>query len=221
MKAQKAKLIGVTCGILCAVCVALYVASVRGEAEQLRAEALARYGGEQVEVCVATRDIAPGETIVVSAVEMRTWLAELLPDDAVTSIEDVVGLQAASSILEGEVISMRRFGNNSALIDVPTGYTALSVPTKEVQAVGGAISPGSLVDIYATGNSSTELIGKRVLVLATSLTSGSVTSGTTAWITLAVQPEAVEELVVAANTIDLYFTLPGQSSTASDNEGDD
>ena len=36
---------------------------VRGEAERARADALARYGGDQVEVCVAKRDIAAGETV--------------------------------------------------------------------------------------------------------------------------------------------------------------
>ena len=52
---------GIACGVLCAACVLAYLTSVRGEADAARAEALARYGGEQVEVCVARRDVAAGE----------------------------------------------------------------------------------------------------------------------------------------------------------------
>ena len=213
MRGLKTKVAGVVCGIVCATCVALYLAGVRGEADQVRAEMLERYGGEQVEVCVAARDIAPGETIDASAVEIKTWIADLLPEEAATSLDDVIGLQASSSILEGEVVSLRRFGNQSDLIDVPSGFTAVSVPARDVQAVGGALSPGSLVDVYATGNASTDLIGSAVLVLATSTTSeSSSSSSSVSWITLAVKPESVEEFVFAAQTTDLYFTLPGKSA---------
>ena len=46
-----------------------------------RADALARYGGDQVEVCVAKRDIAAGETVDSGAIETRLWVADLLPPE--------------------------------------------------------------------------------------------------------------------------------------------
>ena len=61
MKRKRSILIGLACGVLCAVCVAAYVMQVDEQASAVRAEALARYGGEQIEVCVAKRDIAAGE----------------------------------------------------------------------------------------------------------------------------------------------------------------
>ena len=69
MKQRQLMIIAVACGLVCAACIALFMVKVQGEASAARAEALARYGGEQVEVCVATRDVAAGERIDVSAME--------------------------------------------------------------------------------------------------------------------------------------------------------
>ena len=60
MAINKTKWGALACGLCCALCVALYLASVRGEVDAARAEALERYGGDQVEVCVAKRDMAAG-----------------------------------------------------------------------------------------------------------------------------------------------------------------
>ena len=51
---------GVISGIVCAAAVFAYTQSVTAQADQERAEALSRYGGEQVEVVVAKRNILPG-----------------------------------------------------------------------------------------------------------------------------------------------------------------
>ena len=50
MRRNKTAAAGAICGVLCALCVLGYTQSVRGEAERARADALARYGGDQVEV---------------------------------------------------------------------------------------------------------------------------------------------------------------------------
>ena len=168
MRRNKTAAAGAICGVLCALCVLGYTQSVRGEAERARADALARYGGDQVEVCVAKRDIAAGETVDSGAVET---------------------------------------------IDVPDGKVAISVPAKDVQAVGGAVSAGSSVDVYATGSAATQALARGVSVLATSAgtddrqASGSASKVT--WVTLAVDPNQVEELVSAAQKTELYLTLPG------------
>ena len=68
---KKTLIICLISGVLCAACVLLYANSVRSSAESARKEALARYGGEQIEVCVATKDIASGCTIDATNVETR------------------------------------------------------------------------------------------------------------------------------------------------------
>ena len=144
MKRSRTTIIGIACGLACAACVFAYAQGVRGEADAARAEALARYGGEQLEVCVAKRDIAAGESVDASAVETRLWVADLLPAEAFRSSDDVVGKKASSTILAGEVLSERRFRDAGSRLDVPEGLTALSVPAKDVQAVGGAVAGGRL-----------------------------------------------------------------------------
>lgn len=212
MKVNKSTLVGVVCAVCCAACVALYLAHVNQQAESERAEALARYGGEQIEVLVATRNIAAGETVTEGSVDVQLWLADLLPEGAVTSADEVVGKQLGSSILKGEVVSTQRLSKTSSDFEVPEGMAAVSVPTRDVQALGGALQPGMSVQVYATGASSTSLLIKDALVLETSLAdSGSLTSSSSAWVTLAVPAESVQELVAAAQNLELYFVLLGKS----------
>ncbi len=211
MKRKRALAASVACGIACAVCVFAYTQGVRGEVEQARADALARYGGDQVEVCVAKRDIAAGETVDAASVETKLWVSDLLPPDAVRLSSEVVGSKASSVILSGEVLSTRRFRADASSIDVPANMTAISVPAKDVQAVGGAVSVGVRVDVYATGSSSTQALVRGVQVLATSAKSSSSASSNDAkvsWVTVAVPDEQVQELVAAAQKTDLYFTIP-------------
>ena len=225
MKQKQLIAIAIACGVLCALCIGLFLTSVQGEAEAARAEALARYGGEQVEVCVATRNIVAGERLDLSAVETKLWVADLLPEGAVRTSSDAVGKTATSSIFKGEVILSGRFETGHDSLDVPSGKQAVSVPAKAVQAVGGAISPGMSVDIYALGDTSTSAIAKDVSVLDTSVgKSGSLVSSENGWITLAVDPENVQEIIAASGRTTLYFTLPGatvESGDAADDQAAD
>lgn len=210
MKRTRTVIVGIVCGIACAACVLLYLQDVGARAEAARAEALDRFGGDQLEVCVAKRDIATGETIDEGSIEKRMWVAELLPEDPVTVSAEVVGKQAASSILKGEVITPRRFEEALSSVEVPDDLTAVSVPARDVQTVGGALRPGMLVDVYATGQSSALLVAHSVLVLSTNA-SGNAKGSTdsVSWVTLALSPENVQEVVSIAQSSQLYFTLPG------------
>ena len=208
MKQKQMMIIAIACGLLCAGCVALFMMGVHGEADAARAEALARFGGEQVEAYIATRDIVAGERVDLSAVETKLWVADLLPERAVRSGSDAVGKTATSTIYKGEVITEGRFEVGKDAIEVPAGKQAVSVPAKAVQAVGGAIRAGMSVDIYSSGGSSTTSLASGVTVLDSSVNS----SGSDGWITFAVDPDKVQELIAASNKTTLYFTLPGQAA---------
>lgn len=187
--------------------------SVQRQVEDAHAQTLARYGGEQVEVCVATRDIAAGERLDASTIESRLWVASLLPEDSVCDTADALGQTATTSIMKGEVIVAKRFKKNASNFDIPTGYQAVSVPVKAVQAVGGSIQSGMRVDIYATGDTTTAALASNVLVLDTSVgESESFATSGTGWITLAIEPKRVQEIVAAANKTSLYFTIPGETA---------
>ena len=215
MAINKTKWGALACGLCCALCVALYLASVRGEVDAARAEALERYGGDQVEVCVAKRDLAAGEVVDASAVVTKMWVADLLPDTAVTDSSQIIGRRLGSNVIKGEVLCFRRTEVSDSELAVPAGMAAISVPARPVQAVGGSVEPGMEVDVYATGPVSTTKLVGGALVLATSAASES--GATAEWVTLAVEPERVQEVVAAAQNLELYFALPALGgSTPSD-----
>lgn len=219
MKRKRSTITGVLCGVLCALCVGIYTMQVDEQAAAVRAEALERYGGEQIEVCVAKRDIAPGETLTEGAIETKMWVAALLPEGVVTDRGEAVGKVAGTSVLKGEVILSKRFDARTASLEVPQGFTAVSVPTRDVQAVGGALAAGMRTDVYAMGASSAERILTRASVLATSATDAAGTaSGSITWVTLAVAPEKVQEVIAAAENLQLYFVLPAQTGEDDDEE---
>ena len=216
MRVDKKTIAGIACALACALCVFGYTQSVQGEADRVRAEALAKYGGDQVEVCVALCDIPAGETLSASLIETKMWLVSMLPDGAVTEAKQVIGKQVTSPIMAGEVVSTKRFGALSSSFEIPSDMVAVSVSTKEVQAVGGALKPGLSVDIYSAAASGVTLIAQGVSVLATSAFDGDGTESGAAlsWVALAVQPSAVAELIAAEQRTDLYFVLPGQDVSA-------
>ncbi len=207
-------MIGIASGLACALCVGLYTFQVDQEAQLQRAEAFEKYGGEQVEVWVAKRDLPTGETIDETCVEKRPWLAELLPDGAVMNLESVRGQQLGSPVYAGEVVSASRLTVTAAdQLSVPQGLCALSVPARDVQTVGGALAPGMEADIYMTGPTGSVLLAPRVAVLAVGRDAG--TSSSASWVTIAVAPSLVQEMVQAAQSYELYFTLPGDTSVPS------
>lgn len=193
----------------------IYVMQIDQQANAAQADMLARYGGDQVEVCVARRDIAAGQTISDGDLETKLWIASLLPADAVVKKEDAIGQQVGSSILQGEVVSKARFGFDAAHIEVPDGLVAVSVPARAVQAVGGALAPGMRVDVYAVGGTSTVRIAQQVPVLETCASEG--TAGDT-WVTLGLQPQMVAQMVSAAENLELYFVLPSERAAAEEEQ---
>jgi pilus assembly protein CpaB len=198
------------CGLICALCVFAYTEMVYNEADSKRSEALQRYGGEQVEVLVATRTIHPGESLDASNSTTKTWLSDLLPQGALQSSDDVAGKQVTSLILEGEVVCQSRFDNETQELDIPAGLVAIALPAEDVQAVGGNIGIGSKVDVYATGTQTT-CLGRNLEVLATSAGSDESSSRSKlTWITLAVDPAKTQEFVSASQQMEIYFTLPSE-----------
>lgn len=216
MKTKTTFALAVLCGLACAGAVLAYTLSVQTEAANARTEALARYGGDQVDVCVATRDIAPGEEISQANTTMRQWLVDLLPEQACQSFEEIEGKQVASAVVAGEVLSAKRFEEQQVSIVVPAGLQAVSVELGDAQAVGNLLKAGSIVDVYATGTS-TDLLASQVLVT-------SIEQGTTGnkRVTLAVAPEYVQQIIATTQQAALYLALPSKNepARASDKEED-
>lgn len=213
MKKPTTAAVGIVCGIVCAAAVFAYLQGVKSESDAMRAEALARYGGEQISVCVATRDIAIGEKADASNTVEKLWLADLLPADAVRSTRDVEGERLGSPVYAGEVVTTKRFSRDEHEIDAPAGLSVLSIPVQDVQAIGGSVGPGLRVDVYATGASGTELLASDVPVVSSS---NEGQNGSVSWVALAVEPRCVQELISASQKMELYLALPGCEQEGSE-----
>ena len=212
---RKTAILGLLSGVLCALAVFVFTSEVQAQAESERAAALERFGGEQVEACVATTDIAAGETINTSNVAEKAWVADLLPDNPV-DYADALGRQVTSPIVAGEVISQKRFDENVESLDVPEGLSAVALPTEDVNAVGGAVERGMKVDIYLANSETAKPLANDVLVLSTDA-GGSVGSGKgLSWVTVAVEADRVQEFVSAASKGNLYFAIPGRKKGDND-----
>ncbi len=218
MTRRRTWVIAAVCGVLCAVCIALYAQSLEQKYAEQREDALERFGGEQVGVCVATRDIVSGEELDQTNTTVRPWLAELLPEDAVEDLSSLGSTVVSEPIYAGEPIVEGRTGTvKRHAMDVPEGFAAVSVAAQDVSAVGGSIAPGVRVDVYAASEAGADVIARDVLVLETSSNAGAdASSSGLSWVTLSVEPSFVEELIAASQRTKLYFAIPNGTAPSKD-----
>ncbi len=215
---RKQILISVMCGLIAMVAMFGYTASVSSAAANERSQALAKYGGERLQVVVTTKGIAAGAEIEAADVEIVEWLADLMPEgDYALEPSEVVGQIAQVDLAENEVVLLSRVGDTSSRILVPDGLEAVSVSSEDVLAVGGAITAGSLVDVYVEADGAITQLGSSLLVLETSASS-SESSDSIAWVTLAVTPESVMDLIAASSAGTLHFVLPGAAVSETSEE---
>lgn len=217
-KQRKQALVAGACGIIAALCVFAYTATIQSEASMARASAIRSYGGERVEVLVANRTIPIGGTIDEFNTSVQEWLVDFLPQgQAAQSYEELQGLVAQTEIRVNEPVLLERVGDGSSRITVPDGLAAASVASDDVLAVGGAIRAGSVVDVYVEASSGEiTMLGEHILVLETSTLEDSKEKQIS-WVTLAVKPSSVSDLIAAASKGTIHFVLPGNSAA---NQGD-
>lgn len=208
MDTRKRLVAGIVAAVIAVSLMMFYVAQVRAQESATREEALARYGGEQIDVCVAKRDILPGETLSSANMTGATWLASLLPADTVTSFDAAQGRTVSSTILANEPISSSRLDGQETMT-VPGGLCAVSVPAQDVTAVGGAIAAGNRLDVYVKTDKKVSLLGNGLLVLATNIASSQGPRSSLSWVTLAVDPGSVQQLLTASSEDELFFVMPG------------
>jgi Flp pilus assembly protein CpaB len=109
-----------------------------------------------VAVLVATHDIRAGQQVGGQDVEVRRVHADGVPADALAAPDDAVGSYVAWPLTAGEPVLSRMVRRErsgitlTAAMTVPDGYRAIAVPVQPAGAVGGMLSPGDHVDVYAT-----------------------------------------------------------------------
>lgn len=193
--------------VLAILLVAGYAGGVRNQAAAQRAGALERYGGETARVCVTTAAVARGETFTERNVTTVDWLVDLLPEGAQTDASQVMGRVSAATLAPNTPLSDVDLETQGSTLDVPAGTSAVCVPCSAESAVGGALAPGSSVDLYVVADGTARLLSQGVQVLQTS---AGASGGKLAWVTIAVDPAQVEAVVAAASLQRLSFVLPAE-----------
>lgn len=198
--------LSVVSGVAAVMVAMVYAANVRAEAEAAQDEILARYGGEMVEVCVAARDIEPGEIVDEGNVSVEEWVAGLLPEDAQTSLTDVIGKTATSYIPKRAVLCPQYFTERAGELEIPDGTVAVSVASDAEHSVGGSLERGDTVDVYISKDGVADKLCDARIVDTSALADGG---GEVSWVTLAVEPSHVEELLAATTRAPVTLVVPG------------
>jgi Flp pilus assembly protein CpaB len=107
---------------------------------------------QQADVVVMARDVDEPRPLTSGDVELRTIAAKLAPADVLRRIDDAIGLTPRAPLFRGQLVLERAVALE--LVELrgwpldPT-FRAVALPVRAIDAVGGAIAPGSRVDVLA------------------------------------------------------------------------
>lgn len=210
-------------GLAAAVLAWVAIAGARAEAQEASRRALEQYGGDLARVCVATTEIEPGDEIDEGNVKVVEWVSSLMPEGALTSMSDAVGLVATSRIPSRSPLATAHFERDEQTVQVPRGTAAVSVASDAEHAVGGSLARGDEVDVYVADAAVADRLARAEVLDTSALADGG---GELRWVTLAVDSASVREVLAATTRGEVTLVLPGASdastgaSDAGDAEGD-
>ncbi|MDE3113349.1 MAG: Flp pilus assembly protein CpaB [Chloroflexota bacterium] len=110
-------------------------------------------GAQRVSVVVAAADLRAARALAVTDLETRQLPPDALPPGAVTDPSAAAGRYPRAPIYKGQLVLAAALADAPAAfaagVSVPTGYRAVAVPVETGHALGGAVLPGSRVDVIA------------------------------------------------------------------------
>ena len=180
----------------------------------MRADALARYGGEVVSLVVADDAIEEGDVIDSSNVSVREWLADLAPAGAVTSVDDVIGSQVTIPVAAGAPLTSLNFRAKSEMVSVPSGHVALSLPVTDKLGLAGSVTAGTPLCAYRVSEDGAEVISADIEVLVAPVERTGISSAST--ITIAVPSSDVPRTLSASAEGSLRLVVPADDVEAVD-----
>lgn len=164
------------------------------------------------EVVVAARDLPLGTVLTPEDVKLADWPGATLPEGYSASVEEVLGRGVITNVVLNEPLISRKMAVKEAggglPIVIPEGMRGVSVRVDDVISIAGFVLPGTRVDVMVTldeGAQQNNPVTKLILQNVPVLTSGQIVEHDVngepvqvTVITLLVDPEQAEELVLAA-----------------------
>lgn len=210
MRLKTKMMLSVACGILAVLCALIYADSVRQETEQVRTQALERYGGEVTNLVVACAGLSSGDVIKQTDVEVREWLVDLAPQEALSTLDDVVGLRLTSAVAAGAPLSRVDFAHVDGEIEIPEGRVAVSVHLSDKTGVSDTLTSGSRLLAYEVTATNTVLISNDIVVVGAKESSKTTPASS---LTIAVSPALVPRILSAAADGTLRLAMPTSDVT--------
>ncbi|MEY8437512.1 SAF domain-containing protein [Atopobiaceae bacterium 24-176] len=190
--------------VLALLCAVAYGEQVREQSEARRSEALERYGGEVAQVVVATEAVPAGDELGAANCALEEWLVDLVPEGALTSLDDVSGVPAVSSLTRGMPVCDVHVAQGPESVAVPSGAVAVTVPVGERTGVPAEVGAGTRLAAFRCLDGATRLLSPDVSVLAASGRQG----GREGSLTLAVPSDDVAPMVTASADGTLRLVQP-------------
>lgn len=140
------------------------------------ADERAMAGQKPVEVLVVSGEVEEGTTAEALAESVTTTElpAKAVPENALTSLDDVSGLVVTADLHPGEQLLTTRFAHPETVrkteVEVPPGLQQLSLLLEPQRIIGGYLEAGDTVGVFVSmpfdqeGPSQTSLILNQVLV---------------------------------------------------------
>ncbi len=162
-------------------------------------------GSTTVPVWIAARDLPAGA--VLGPTDLRPAEVNLPPEltgTYVSATQDLTGSVLTRTVRRGELLAGTWVSSSP-----PSTGGAITIPLSREHAVGGALRPGDLVDVYATFDagdlrSRTDLIVREAEVLEV-VSSGGLVAGddSLVGVTIAIDPDAGAEVAGAIRTAEI------------------
>ena len=161
---------------------------------------------------MAARDLTLGTVLTPEDVKLADWPGGTLPEGYSASVEEVLGRGVITNVVLNEPLLSRKMAVKEAggglPIVIPEGMRGVSVRVDDVISIAGFVLPGTRVDVMVTldeGAQQNNPVTKLILQNIPVLTSGQVVEHDVngepvqvTVITLMVDPEQAEQLVLAA-----------------------
>jgi Flp pilus assembly protein CpaB len=166
--------------------------------------------GRSQTVLVTARDVAPGSALSASDIQVRRWPADLVPKNALHSVDQATGRVLAGAAGAGELLTSHRLAGPELARRARGRADAVSVPIRLVDAdIAGLLNPGQKVDVITVGSRSDQptILASGAIVLTVLPDQSKIAAGRGRLVLIAVPGQSAAKLAAATLSQEVTVTL--------------
>lgn len=166
--------------------------------------------GRSQTVLVTARDVTPGSALSASDIQVRRWPVDLVPMNALHSVDQATGRVLAGAAGAGELLTSHRLAGPELARRARGRADAVSVPIRLADAdIAGLLSPGQKVDVITVGSRSDQptILASGAIVLTVLPDQGKIAGGRGRLVLIAVPGQSAAKLAAATLSQEVTVTL--------------